>query len=294
MAFTTISRRTSLLILLLAVVIHNNRFSSVTAAKNSSIFLQRWWKQRRLDKSSSRNNDQKKKKKKGDGKMGQVIRIMKYDRAENERNAIEGLKLIGSSSPLHWFRLDDGVMGGQSETNHQYLSSEGVLKFEGTINTNGGGFCSIRGKASSSSSSSSSSSQHEVGVVPTKTLLPPETSAIRICVQGDGKTYKLLLSDGNKSMFGPGKRSPSWQADIPTTVDKETVLEIPLTSFRSTRCRYRPRNRLHVVSQAQRRKSQSCCYLWRRYISVLLANQIHRTRFGKRMMINQSFPASKL
>ena len=163
--------------------------------------------------------------------MGQVIRIMKYDRAENERNAIEGLKLIGSSSPLHWFRLDDGVMGGQSETNHQYLSSEGVLKFEGTINTNGGGFCSIRGKASSSSSSSSSSSQHEVGVVPTKTLLPPETSAIRICVQGDGKTYKLLLSDGNKSMFGPGKRSPSWQADIPTTVDKETVLEIPLTSF---------------------------------------------------------------
>jgi hypothetical protein len=141
--------------------------------------------------------------------MGQVMRTMSYDRAANERNAITSLKLFDER--LSWYRLDDGVMGGQSETVHS--DQDGRLAFEGTINTNGGGFCSIRTKISES-------------------VFPTDTQAIRLKFIGDGRTYKILLSDGSKSTFGPSRKSPSWQADIPTNNDeKEQVIDIPISSF---------------------------------------------------------------
>ena len=145
--------------------------------------------------------------------MGQVLRIMSYDRALNERNAIPALNLLDRA--LKWHRLDDGVMGGRSETLHQVESTvdggdKEILHFAGKINTEGGGFCSIR--------------------APIKGGLPSDTNAIRISFIGDGRTYKFLLSDGNKSAFGPSRRSPSWQADIPTNMKEETRI-IPLDSL---------------------------------------------------------------
>lgn len=137
--------------------------------------------------------------------MGQVLRIMAYDRAANERNAIEGLKLL--DKPLHWYRLDDGVMGGQSNTLHSFDS---VLNFSGQINCNGGGFTSIRSAIPGGLSS--------------------DTTGVRVTYVGDGKTYKVLFSDGNKSAFGPSRRSPSWQADLPT---KEGIEETTIISFES-------------------------------------------------------------
>lgn len=133
--------------------------------------------------------------------MGQVLRIMSYDRASNERNAIPALNLLGNT--LKWHRLDDGVMGGLSETLHMIESSPiQALHFTGQINTKGGGFCSIRS--------------------PIEGGLPSDTVALRISYVGDGKTYKLLLSDGNKSTFGPSRRSPSWQANLSTNTKEET------------------------------------------------------------------------
>jgi Complex I intermediate-associated protein 30 (CIA30) len=131
--------------------------------------------------------------------MGQsAVRIMKYDRAANERNAVPALRLAGHT--LHWFRLDDGVMGGQSETQHKTeVTADGspVLHFAGTINTEGGGFTSIRTRIPAG-------------------LLDSKTQAIRLRFQGDGKTYKLFLTDGNRTTGGPMSRTPSWQADVPT------------------------------------------------------------------------------
>ncbi|KAL7469946.1 hypothetical protein ACHAXS_010183, partial [Conticribra weissflogii] len=146
--------------------------------------------------------------------MGQIFRVMSYDRAANERNSITGLKFLGR--PLKWHRLDDGVMGGRSETLHSVeASSESgspILHFSGQINTDGGGFCSIR--------------------APITGGMPSGTRALRIKYIGDGKTYKLLLSDGSKSTFGPSRRSPSWQADIPTSkTGVEETSEIMLDSF---------------------------------------------------------------
>ena len=76
--------------------------------------------------------------------MGQVNRMMKYDREANERNAIGALNFVNNE--LSWYRLDDGVMGGQSESNHSCLN-DGSLHFEGEINTNGGGINLIGGGA---------------------------------------------------------------------------------------------------------------------------------------------------
>merc|ERR1712130_1047777 len=76
----------------------------------------------------------------------------------------------------------------------------------GEINTYGGGFCSIRAK----------------------TDLPAETKSIRVSVKGDGKTYKLTLSNGSKSMMG----GMSWQADIPTDAGKEEIHTFDLTALK--------------------------------------------------------------
>jgi len=141
--------------------------------------------------------------------MGQVMRAARYDRAANERNAIPSLKFLGHT--LKWHRLDDGVMGGQSETVHSSSTDDSELHFSGQINTSGGGFCSIRS--------------------PIEGGLPAGTAAIRICYIGDGKTYKVLFSDGNKSAFGPSRRSPSWQCDLPTKKDADDMTTIRLDSL---------------------------------------------------------------
>jgi hypothetical protein len=146
--------------------------------------------------------------------MGQAMRIVSYNRAANERNAIPSLKLFDQR--LSWYRLDDGVMGGQSETIHS--DHDGQLIFQGTINTNGGGFCSIRTNIAQG-------------------VLPTNTERIRLKFIGDGKTYKFLLSDGSRSTFGPNRKSPSWQVDIPTKKarddedQQEEVMEILISSF---------------------------------------------------------------
>lgn len=149
--------------------------------------------------------------------MGNVGRMMSYDRAANERSAVTALQLLNGGTPaesgagttepvaatLKWYRLDDGVMGGQSESDHIPLQNGEMLHFQGTINTNGGGFCSIRTKFDHS-------------------FLATNAEAIKLVFRGDGKTYKLILSDGNKSTGGPFGKSPSWQVDLPTQNLRET------------------------------------------------------------------------
>ena len=139
-----------------------------------------------------------------------ISRAARYSITQNERQAVQVLHLSSqpqaTNTPLHWFRLDDGVMGGQSVTDNNSIGmvrneecttgDPMILHFTGTINTNGGGFCSIRAK------------------------LPPGTLATRVQglklrYRGDGKTYKVLLGTGERG--GPFGRTPSWQCDLPTT-----------------------------------------------------------------------------
>lgn len=147
--------------------------------------------------------------------MGQALRMMQYNHNANERAALSAFDMAGQR--LQWYRLDDGVMGGQSLTNHS-ISDQGWLTFQGMINTNGGGFCSIRTRFDGSTFSAS-------------------TKGIKIRHRGDGKTYKFLLSDGTPS--GPTAKTPSWQADLPTVPGewRETLIEFDelLPNFGGTR-----------------------------------------------------------
>jgi len=138
--------------------------------------------------------------------------LSSYDRSLNEQNAIPALNFLGSN--LSWHRLDDGVMGGRSETLHESSEETNILHFKGTINTDGGGFTSIRAPIPSSG-------------------LPKNIEALRMKFRGDGKTYKVLLSDGKKSTGAPSSRSPTWQIDLPTQKcgDYEEIV-LPLKDFK--------------------------------------------------------------
>jgi hypothetical protein len=137
--------------------------------------------------------------------MGNAMRMIRYDHASNERQAISALTFAaaaatsnaGDPNLLSWFRLDDGVMGGSSETQHYVDPDTHILHFNGTIDTNGGGFTSIRTKITTTPASQNT-----------------EWDAVRIRYKGDGKTYKFFFTDGSR--MGPMARKPSWQADIPT------------------------------------------------------------------------------
>jgi hypothetical protein len=56
-------------------------------------------------------------------------------------------------------------------------------------------------------------------------VLTATSTAVRIQFQGDGKTYKVTLSDGQGG--GPAAKNPSWQANIPTTAGKMEQVYIP-------------------------------------------------------------------
>jgi hypothetical protein len=78
----------------------------------------------------------------------------------------------------------------------------GTLHFKGTINTNGGGFASIRSN------------------IPETIDLSSGKKGLRLRIRGDGKTYKFFMTDGSRG--GPMSRSPSWQIDVPTTASATT------------------------------------------------------------------------
>ena len=125
--------------------------------------------------------------------------------AKNERLAFTVFELGGQQ--LKWTRLDDGVMGGRSESRPSITPGGHGLLFEGDINTNGGGFASVRATAA-------------------EPILPSGARALRVRVRGDGKQYKLTLSNGQGG--GPFSPNPSWQADLPTIAGEETVREFVL------------------------------------------------------------------
>jgi hypothetical protein len=152
--------------------------------------------------------------------MGNMNRAMTYDRAANVANAIQALDLDGTL--LKWHRLDDGVMGGRSETllsNSKLLLAGKELSglhFKGYINTEGGGFTSIRTPLDPTVLFPTSIVP-ETDVVGNIAAADSSSSlkelALRLTYRGDGKTYKVLLSDGSPSVLGA---SPSWQVDLPT------------------------------------------------------------------------------
>lgn len=106
-----------------------------------------------------------------------------------------------------WQAVNDGVMGGRSSGGPIFES--GIMRFEGVINTNGGGFSSVRAGLQEG--------------------LLAEQSAIKMRVKSDGRGYKLTL---RSDAFYRG-RSVAFQAPLPqTAVGEWTNITIDFLDLR--------------------------------------------------------------
>ena len=76
---------------------------------------------------------------------------------------------------LDWRVINDNVMGGRSVG--AVTRTEEFLSFSGSLNTNGGGFASIR--------------------VPAGNLMANEATGVRLRVRGDGREYTFRLRPRN-------------------------------------------------------------------------------------------------
>lgn len=91
----------------------------------------------------------------------------------------------------YWTAVNDGVMGGRSSGGPTFDND--YMRFDGTINTNGGGFSSIRALMGRGALAN--------------------TEGVKIKVRTDGRAYKLSLRTG-QTFRG---RSIAFQAPLPVT-----------------------------------------------------------------------------
>ena len=108
---------------------------------------------------------------------------------------------------LQWFSVNDGVMGGRSSGS--FRVADGMLEFSGVLNTNGGGFASIRTQGA----------ELKLGGM----------QGIHLRVKGDGRTYSARLQDSE------GMRSASYRAEFKTRKSGEWQdVWLPFRSFRAS------------------------------------------------------------
>lgn len=106
-----------------------------------------------------------------------------------------------------WQAVNDGVMGGRSSGGPSF--NAGVMRFAGQINTNGGGFSSVRAYV-------------EPGWL-------VETSGISLRVRTDGRQYQLTL---RSDALYRGRRV-AFRADIPKTRAGEWAeVTVPYSEFK--------------------------------------------------------------
>ena len=87
-----------------------------------------------------------------------------------------------------WKTVNDGVMGGKSKGGMSV--KDGVMTFAGSINTDGGGFSSVRMKV-------------EPGTL-------ADANRLLLRVKGDGRTYRLTVEDDR----GDPERRPNFGKDM--------------------------------------------------------------------------------
>ena len=102
---------------------------------------------------------------------------------------------------LSWRVVNDTVMGGRSVSNYGYI--DGQLYFSGELNTNGGGFASLR------------SNRLELDL--------SEFSVVRLKVRGDGRDYRFRLYANNDLA--------SYQSDFSTIDGEWQVIELKIKNF---------------------------------------------------------------
>ena len=110
-----------------------------------------------------------------------------------------------STPKLEWRILNDGVMGGLSNSQLN-ITSEGYGSFSGTVSLdNNGGFASTRGTLSAP--------------------ITQNAKSIKIRIKGDGNKYSFRIQPN-----GDYNRV-SYKLDFPTTANSWEEIELPLKDF---------------------------------------------------------------
>jgi hypothetical protein len=108
-----------------------------------------------------------------------------------------------------WYPVNDGVMGGRSEG--KMSLTDGDLVFEGVLNTNGGGFASIRRR------------------VPKDAMAG--AAEIEMELEGDGRGYELILQS-DETFRG---RAVTYRAQLTGAEhDEPAAVRVPLQNLRPT------------------------------------------------------------
>lgn len=128
------------------------------------------------------------------------------EQADSERSCT---RLTDFETPAEidaWLVVNDDVMGGRSDGGATFADS--VMTFTGTINTDGGGFASLR--------------------LPIDEGTLADVEVVRMRVRSDGRSYKLTMRD---SLEGRDNRT-SHQAPIPMSTPGEwSVVDVSLSDL---------------------------------------------------------------
>jgi len=135
-------------------------------------------------------------------------------RSENSMKAAQSncmmmLSMADNKEISQWRTVLDGVMGGRSTGNR--FAQDGHMTFKGNINTNGGGFSSIRRSVSRGDMEGA--------------------EALKLRVKQDGRSYRLTFRTSARFRG----RSISYQLPIPQSPKNEWAdVTVPLSNFRTS------------------------------------------------------------
>lgn len=108
-----------------------------------------------------------------------------------------------------WRAVNDGVMGGKSSGGPTFENN--VMRFAGTINTNGGGFSSVRARVGAGSMA--------------------DASGLLVRVRSDGRQYQMNLRTSATYRF----RNIAFRADIPVTPPGEWAeVTVPFSEMQAS------------------------------------------------------------
>ena len=135
-------------------------------------------------------------------------RPSQLDSTSQERCAMQ-IDFSDPDAVTPWRIVNDGVMGGKSQGTR--FAEDGNMVFRGVINTNGGGFSSLR-----------------------RDMEPGDLSgagAIRLRVRADGRDYKMTFRTSERWRG----RSVSYQVAIPSSPDGDwSEVTVPLADMNTS------------------------------------------------------------
>ena len=125
----------------------------------------------------------------------------------NSLAAAEPLRLFSFNQAqpnLAWHVVNDTVMGDRSTS--QVSLDQGYMHFSGVLNTNGGGFASLRSSR--------------------QTMDLAQVNLFRLRIRGDGRTYRFRLTSDNDRA--------SYQRAFSTIAGEWVIVELPVHQFYAT------------------------------------------------------------